>query len=432
MFEQVFKLIRPTRRGIPAFSALLLALFLSIKIAAALPNDDTYIATARNLPDAYQNLVLDFRIYFTNLPSFMNLAKLKARVDEYTGIAAGLNVTGADGAVHNISTWAESGHVIEFTFATSDGGFISFSPFSNDWGLHLRDIDLLAAEGQTPEVIGAYIDFQNSNQELLYQLNPILLSASPVGVGRHPFENHDVLYFTKTGTEFANFSIASITNSKLAVDLDSQNQLESFSMQSIVAALGITNDISANPKVNTLKIGILLKGIQVPAQQILLPGDFNCDATVDAADLAVWKNNFGMQNVRQCSGDANNDRNVDGGDFMVWQRQLGKVYQAPAPPPASVSVSVPAPESSVNDASDESTPPAPNDAGATTTFIENELLNPAITSGKNDGVVLEKGPKDKKKPAGKPKKKIKNKNKNKAKKNSQKKNSTKLSKSLAL
>ena len=199
------------------------------------------------------------------------------------------------------------------------GGFISFSPYSTDWGLHLRDIDLEPLAGETPQVLGMYIDFTNNIQELPYLLNPTLLSSVPLGLGKHPFANQDVLYFTKTGTDFDTAAVASILNNKLSVNLDSQTQFESFSMQSIVSALGLTNDITANPKVNTLKVGILLKGIQVPTQQILLPGDYNCDGTVDAADYVVWRNHFGDVNVGQCAGDSDNDGDVDGGDFVVWQ-----------------------------------------------------------------------------------------------------------------
>lgn len=54
------------------------------------------------------------------------------------------------------------------------------------------------------------------------------------------------------------------------------------------------------------------------------PGDFNADAAVDAADLAVWQSNFGTLDgtATQSTGDANADGVVDGADFLLWQRHL--------------------------------------------------------------------------------------------------------------
>lgn len=51
----------------------------------------------------------------------------------------------------------------------------------------------------------------------------------------------------------------------------------------------------------------------------VLPGDFNGDSLVDAADLAEWKADFGVND----SSDADGDGDTDGADFLAWQRQLG-------------------------------------------------------------------------------------------------------------
>jgi glucose/arabinose dehydrogenase len=53
-------------------------------------------------------------------------------------------------------------------------------------------------------------------------------------------------------------------------------------------------------------------------------GDFNGDAKVDEADLAVWKTGFGTETgATRTNGDADADGDVDGRDFLVWQRNLG-------------------------------------------------------------------------------------------------------------
>lgn len=53
-----------------------------------------------------------------------------------------------------------------------------------------------------------------------------------------------------------------------------------------------------------------------------LPGDYNASGTVDAADLGVWRGQFGQNGTLTADGDADGD--VDGNDFVVWQRNLGQ------------------------------------------------------------------------------------------------------------
>jgi hypothetical protein len=57
--------------------------------------------------------------------------------------------------------------------------------------------------------------------------------------------------------------------------------------------------------------------------------NFDGLGVVDAADLAIWKANFGT-GTTQPQGDADGDGDVDGGDFLVWQRQLGTTPAAAA------------------------------------------------------------------------------------------------------
>ncbi len=73
--------------------------------------------------------------------------------------------------------------------------------------------------------------------------------------------------------------------------------------------------------------------------------DFNGDGIVDAGDVAIWKNNFGLGAnpppvATQGDGDANGDGVVDGADFLLIQQQFG------GPPPAVPAVAaVPEPSS---------------------------------------------------------------------------------------
>jgi hypothetical protein len=71
-------------------------------------------------------------------------------------------------------------------------------------------------------------------------------------------------------------------------------------------------------------------------------GDFNEDAHVDDADLAVWRANFGLVGAAtHTQGDADNDLDVDGADFLAWQRQLGSSTTIP------LAAAVPEPSSAI-------------------------------------------------------------------------------------
>jgi hypothetical protein len=295
----------------------------------SLPLTDNYLATSRNFVEDFQN-TMNFDNTYTIAPSAAGYTKIKERIMPYTGLPAGVQVLKADGGLFNISSWSENGFVIEFTVASTDGGFISFAPYNTDWAIKFQDIDLEPLGASTPEVLGIYFDFTNNAQELAYNLNPTLLSSIPIGVGKHPFENHDVIYSTSTGASFNSYAFGTITNNKLKVNVDSQVQFQSFSLDSVVKALGVSTNFNQAPKVNIFKVGVLLKGIQVSAFHVL-PGDFNCDLTVDSSDYITWRKNQGLSNVGPCAGDADWDRDVDTDDYNLWRANFGKVYQPPAP-----------------------------------------------------------------------------------------------------
>jgi hypothetical protein len=56
----------------------------------------------------------------------------------------------------------------------------------------------------------------------------------------------------------------------------------------------------------------------------IIPGDFDNNETVDAADLTVWQENYGdAGNAPYLLGDGDGDGDTDGRDFLIWQRQHG-------------------------------------------------------------------------------------------------------------
>ena len=60
-------------------------------------------------------------------------------------------------------------------------------------------------------------------------------------------------------------------------------------------------------------------------------GDFNSDGLVDAADLDLWKEGFGMASgATRDDGDADGDGDVDGADFLQWQTAFSSGSSAAA------------------------------------------------------------------------------------------------------
>jgi len=56
----------------------------------------------------------------------------------------------------------------------------------------------------------------------------------------------------------------------------------------------------------------------------LTPGDFDADAEVDGADLALWRSGFAVTSGAEANdGDGDEDGDVDGADFLAWQRNVG-------------------------------------------------------------------------------------------------------------
>jgi hypothetical protein len=53
-----------------------------------------------------------------------------------------------------------------------------------------------------------------------------------------------------------------------------------------------------------------------------LPGDFNQDGSVDAADYAVWRKSVG-QTGAALAADGNQDHEIDADDYNVWRGHFG-------------------------------------------------------------------------------------------------------------
>ncbi len=54
-----------------------------------------------------------------------------------------------------------------------------------------------------------------------------------------------------------------------------------------------------------------------------LPGDFNNDGIVDAADYTVWRDNLGAADESALNGNGNGSNGVDEADYALWKSNFG-------------------------------------------------------------------------------------------------------------
>jgi hyaluronoglucosaminidase len=75
-----------------------------------------------------------------------------------------------------------------------------------------------------------------------------------------------------------------------------------------------------------------------------LPGDFNRDGTVDAADYALWRNSLGFEVSPLTAADADGDGMVTALDYQIWKAHFGltqnegSLAAAQVPEPATLSL----------------------------------------------------------------------------------------------
>jgi hypothetical protein len=83
----------------------------------------------------------------------------------------------------------------------------------------------------------------------------------------------------------------------------------------------------SNETNNTTRILITLPEVPAPT---ILPGDFNRDGAVDAADYTVWRNTFGQNNLGNQGAGADGDGSgtIRQADYEIWKAHFGDVEGA--------------------------------------------------------------------------------------------------------
>jgi len=69
--------------------------------------------------------------------------------------------------------------------------------------------------------------------------------------------------------------------------------------------------------------GLLTMGTLEVIDFVGIPGDFNADGWVDAADFTVWRDNFGADESLLPAGSSDNSGTIDAADYDLWSLNFG-------------------------------------------------------------------------------------------------------------
>ncbi|MCA9186776.1 MAG: hypothetical protein KDA99_14215, partial [Planctomycetales bacterium] len=87
--------------------------------------------------------------------------------------------------------------------------------------------------------------------------------------------------------------------------------------------------VGLSSTINSLNFhGTLVASATIDIEQAL-PGDYNQNGIVDAADYTIWKDNFGSSN--NLSADGNGNGVIDAADYTVWKDNFGTTQAAVGP-----------------------------------------------------------------------------------------------------
>jgi hypothetical protein len=159
--------------------------------------------------------------------------------------------------------------------------------------------------------------------------------------------NGQIQVFNKATNQTINTGFSTLPNAwnkySLIVDTPAQTWKFLFNDQEFRPAqpLQFLNESNYVDRVNLMAAGTLnsyVDAVQVSSLPAL-PGDFNGDLVVDAADYPLWRRLF-AELVPACSGpDANCNGAVDKNDYQIWRSNFGRTLGG-----ASVATSAAVPE----------------------------------------------------------------------------------------
>ncbi|MCA9187816.1 MAG: dockerin type I domain-containing protein [Pirellulaceae bacterium] len=88
-----------------------------------------------------------------------------------------------------------------------------------------------------------------------------------------------------------------------------------------VSEMRILHNANVDYRGAVVNASMFIDNIKPLAAVIGLPGDYNGNGSVDAADYTVWKDNFGSSS--DLAADGNGNGTIDAADYTVWKDNFG-------------------------------------------------------------------------------------------------------------
>jgi DNA-binding beta-propeller fold protein YncE len=122
------------------------------------------------------------------------------------------------------------------------------------------------------------------------------------------------------------------------------NKLKSFSQSRFVPLGEMTIPEFTGAAKNLISLGGSALALTTTTDQVFiirLPGDYDANGVVSAADYDIWKANYGS--TTNLVADANQDNIVDAADYVVWRKNLGQTLVGTEGGVSSSNVAAPEP-----------------------------------------------------------------------------------------
>jgi hypothetical protein len=309
--------------------------------------NDTFTFSGWNFPNDYGVVkdpetgnIMDFgtppvQMTFDGIAETAGGMMVNEQVVEWDGLPGGIpavQAAGIDGMTDfNLTDWENPGEIVEFSFTTVGGGWLS--EFDTQSGYSVAGLDWSnASAGLMPSFYETGFYFYWTHNGTPATGYSTIQPQIGLLVGAHPFDPNvqEVTYIA-----YSSGQVDDVTDSfeggfdfnSATTQLDENNgswNLLAFVMNLPPFATGF-----ATPA-NGFHVGML---VNPPVQIALVPGDTDGDGDVDLLDFNTLKDNFGtMGGVDK--GDFNDDGNVTLEDFNILKDNFG-AGAAAVPEPAT-------------------------------------------------------------------------------------------------
>jgi hypothetical protein len=337
------------------YSVLATAIFLLLAAPDAMgqptPYGDQFMFSATNFPDSFGvtrdpefQVVTDHgtppvTMTFDGVPEVGGGMTVNERAVVWPGLPGGIN---AFHAFLNVSIdlviWENPGEVLEFSFTTVDGEWISDNPGAPS-ALAVAGLDWPhATTGTQPALLneddfgqGAfYLYFTNDGVPLT---NMAIQIDTGIVVGEHPFdpsipEVAYILYSNGQIDDVTDFHEGGMDLLSGSSQLDPDGELpdtSNWATLSTIMALGATPG-------DGFHIGFHVVPTTDP---VALPGDFDGNGVIDNLDFNILRNHFQSPGAYP-DGDMDFNGFIDLHDFAAFKAAFEAANPAPVPEPATL------------------------------------------------------------------------------------------------